>query len=187
MRSARTAAISFAFAVTLLVATGQRLPAQVVVGVRYGQAEGTANYNVGEVNARARVIGRVYASTTFQIIGGTWACAESPANAVRCGYDGYSLTIGPAFGLYDGDRLFLALRGAIGGFVRTGTYGGREYVGDRKLTGSFGLDGEIGVAGPVRLQLGVTYHRIFDGAYENVVGEFPNFTASTAGVGFAFN
>lgn len=182
----RTAAISRAFVSALLVAAAQPLPAQVAVGVRYGQGEGTAVYHVGEVNARVRALGRVYASAAFELIGGNWACVESPLDAIRCGYDGYSISAGPALALHDGDRLFLALSGAIGGFVRTGRYGGDEYVGDGKLTASLGIAGELAVAGPFRLQAGITHRSIFDDVYENAVGESPNFTTLTLGVGFAF-
>lgn len=183
-RVVRAAPASIALALALVLGTGHELRAQVAVGIRVGKAEGTANYDVGEVNARVRAWGPVYGSAAFELIGGAWACTGGTIDAVRCDYDGYSLSVGPALGASEGP-LFVAVRAALGAFVRNSA-GAGEFKGDRHLTGSIGMDGELSIAGSFRLQIGVTHRRIFDRTYDRVVGGVPNYTTLAAGISFVF-
>ena len=155
---------------------------QIAVGVRYGQGEGSANYHIGEINGRAHVIGRFHLMSTFQLIGGTWGCASDPIEDIRCGYDGHSISLGGALAAVDHRNAFVALTGSLGAFVQTGSYAGYQYSDHRHLTGSVGMDADVAVWGPVRLQGSVAHRRIFDETYQRALGKSPHFTGFTAGL-----
>jgi hypothetical protein len=178
--------IRHAVLLAALMSTQVPSSAQVSIGARYGQGGGTTNYNIGELHVRVRAIGPLYVNGAFEIIGGGWACAESSTSSLVCGYDGNSISVGPVVALVDTQRFFIAGRGAVGWFERTGTYGGREYTGSDHATVSVGVDGEVALAGPIRLQVGLTHRRILDEVYEDVTGEVPHLTAFVVGVGLAF-
>lgn len=160
--------------------------AQVGVGVRYGYGRGSAAYNVGEIQARVHAVGYLYATGAFEIIGGNWSCPASPRNAVICGYDGRSVSVGPALALAKSERIYVAARGTVGWFERTGRYGGEEYRGSDHATVSVAMDGEVTLFGPVGIQVGVSHRRIDDGRYRDVTGERPHLTAFTLGIGLVF-
>lgn len=154
--------------------------AQVAVGVRYGQGEGTANYNVGEVHGRIRVWGPGYATVLFQTFGGAWDCVADPA--VSCGYDGHSLSFGGALAVVDIRHFYLGVGANIGGFSRNSSFSDTRNDADRHLTAGAGVDGELRVFGPVRLQAGLAHRRIFDSEYRDSFGRTPHLTSITAGL-----
>lgn len=172
------------YIVTLLTVALAPSPArpQIAAGARIGSAGGTANYMVLEAHARGRAVHNVYLTGAFEVIGGVWACADSPLNAIRCGYDGYSLSLGAAYPLVERRRSFIALTGSSGAFVRTGTYAGREYTGDRHIMVRLGIDGELAILGPIRLQASLAHRRIFDGTYDAAFGHTPNYTGLSVGL-----
>lgn len=180
--------IRFSFlhlSVCLVLVASSIAEAQIGIGVRYGEAEGSANYNVGEISGRFPISGRFSAVGLFQIIGGHWACADGPSDTLRCGYDGHSFSLGAAYAAYASPRAYLGLIATLGQFKRTGTSYAREYSGRQYYTGSIGVDAEVGVWGPVRLIAAITHRRISDRVYVSTFGEQPHLTSLTAGVGIA--
>ena len=167
----------------LILTAPVTLHAQYAIGVRYGQGEGTANYNLGEVNARVHVTGPFYLTSAFQMIGGAWDCLESSADALRCGYDGNTVSLVAAVAAVDSRRAFIALNGGLGGFFRKD---GDPNADNRHLTGNVGIDGEVTVWGPLRIQVAVAHRRIFDADYRSAFGDTPNFTSMTGGLSFVF-
>ena len=180
---ARTLTIAAAVAViSVIVPVESR--AQVAVGVRYGQGEGTANYNVGEIHGRVRVLGPGYATILFQTFGGAWDCVADPT--VSCGYDGSSLSVGGALAVADIRNFYLSVGANIGGFSRNSSFSNSPNDGDRHLTASAGVDSELRVFGPVRLQASVAHRRIFDRQYRASFGRTPHLTSFTAGLSVVF-
>ena len=174
--------MSAVLAALSLTLTHRALWSQIAIGARYGEAWGTANYRVGEVHVRARAVGQIHLTAAFEVIGGTWGCVDSALDAIRCGYDGYTVSVGSAFAVFDEPDGYLALGGSLGAFTRNSSYAGREYKGDRHLSGRLGLDFEATLIAPVRIQGGVGHRRIFDSTYETAVGQEPHFTSFTAGL-----
>ncbi len=158
--------------------------AQTVFGLRYGHGGGSSHYRLAELNTRIHVAKRLYAIANYQIMGGDWACPGGPIEDLRCEYDGNSISVGVATAAIDTRDVFLALNGTVGSFERTG--GSGPYTGQRHFTGSIGVDGEIKVIGPVRVQAGLNHRRVFDSEYRRVFGGSPNVTSITAGLSFVF-
>jgi len=156
--------------------------AQVGLGARMGWAGGSSGYTVLEGHGRVRAFRNVYLTSSFELIGGLWACADSPLNAIRCGYDGHSILVGGAFTLRDTPRTLLALTGGTGVFVRTGTYAGREYTGDRHLIARIGIQGDVRLWGPIRFQAFLGHRQIFDGRYREAFGKNPHYTGLSVGM-----
>lgn len=160
----------------LLTAPAQApLAGQIAVGARYGGGEGIANYNVGELNGRVGVGKRLYVIGGFEMMGGAW-----DLSTYAYGYDGYTISVGGAFATIDSPTFYVGARGTGGLFVRTGG----DFAGSRDFSGSVGVDAEVRIWGPVRLQVGVTHQRIFDGTYQDLFGEYPHLTYATAGLTF---
>jgi hypothetical protein len=162
------------------------LAAQVAIGLRYGQARGSAVYNVGEVHARLHAVGRLFAVAGFEIMGGNWDCPLSPTSSIICGYDGMSISVGPSVAVLTSRSLYVAARIAAGWFQRDGTDGAEEYRGSDHATFSVGIDAEVGLIGPLRFQAGVTHRRVQDALYKAAAGVQPHLTALLFGVGLTF-
>lgn len=162
----------------LAALTSAPASAQTAVGVRFGEGEGSARYNVLELHGRVHATDRFYGIGALQILGAGWAC---PAT-YGCGYDGYTASLGGSVALVDTRTFFVAARGSGGLFVRHESEFGRV----RKLTGSLGVDAEAKLWGSLRVQVGVGHRSIFDGTYRDEVGTFPHVTALTVGIGAVF-
>jgi len=152
--------------------------AQHAVGFRYGRGDGTARYNIAEMNGRYQVISRVYITAIAQFIGGNWACTSSPVDLIRCNYDGTTVGLGAAVAPIDSRRVFVALNAGFGGFFRKNV----RTRGYRRWTGSIGADAEFAIWDPIRLQVGYARRKMFDGEYRELVGVDPHFTSITAGL-----
>jgi hypothetical protein len=161
----------------------QSLEGQVAVGVRYGNGQGTAKYNVGEVTARARAVRAFYVTGSFQIIGGYWACTGGSVSELRCGYDGSSISLGAAYAFLDAPNVYFAVGGGVGSFLRTG---GGAYSGERHFTGNVSGDVELRIWGPFRIQLGLSHRRIFDDVYSAAFDTSPHLTSGAGGLSFVF-
>jgi hypothetical protein len=178
--------LRFVVIATVMLIAPVPLAAQFAVGARYGEARGSAVYHVGEVHARLHVVGRLAAVGVFEIMGGNWACPLSPTTSIICGYDGRSISLGPSLALFTMGRMSLAARATAGWFERTGTHGDDEYHGSDHATLGLGIDAELGVVGPLRLQAAVTHRRIYDRVYENAAGVQPHLTAVMFGLVVGF-
>jgi hypothetical protein len=159
------------------------LHSQVAVGLRYGQGNGSGIYNVGEITTRLHAFNAFYVTGTFQIIGGHWACPGGDTFELRCGYDGNSISLGAAYAPVDASNIYVAVGGGVGSFLRTGS---QDYSGERHFTGNVGVDAEVRVWGPFRIQLGVVHRRIYDDVYSAAFDESPNLTSVTGGLSFVF-
>lgn len=153
---------------------------QVVVGAGLGWGEGTGHYHLSQIHARVGLPGPAFAIGEVEGIGGAWACAGGSLEALRCGYDGFSLSLGAGAALISSDRFHLAPHVAIGRFQR---YGRGEYGGDVSMTGSAGVSAQLRLFGVFHLQGGIRHRQIFDDRYRRNFDEYPHFTAATLGLG----
>lgn len=177
----------FTLMLPLLIGLPHPIQAQVAVGARVGSGGGSAGYMIGEVSGRVHLKQSVYVSAGYEMMGGgVWACAESPLEAIRCGYEGNTVAAGVGYAPIDTPSLHVGGRVLVGRFTRTGTYGGREYRGSKYPTASAGVDLELRVWGPIRIQGGILHRQVFDGLYRGATGQNPHFTAVSLGLTFAF-
>ena len=156
--------------------------AQLALGARIGVAGGSHAYMVLEGHGRVHTMDNVYLTVNVETMGGVWACSESPLEDIRCGYDGNSFLLGAAFAPVDRRKTFLAVSGGIGAFVRTSSYSETQYNGIPHLAARLGLEGEVRIIGPVRLQAAIAHRRIFDATYAEAVGYNPHYTGLSVGL-----
>jgi hypothetical protein len=177
---------TLAFSLVCVLVLDCSLHGQVAIGARLGSGGGSAGYTVGEVNARIRIVRSVHFTVGYEVMGGLWACAGSPLNEIRCGYDGNTVAAGIAFAPIDVPRVYGAARALIGRFERTGRYAGRQYRGTTHGTAAIAVDLELRIWGPLRIAGGFLHRQIFDGLYRDAIGTFPHFTAFNVGLTLAF-
>lgn len=166
-------------AAIFILAAPAALQAQHAIGVRWGKGDGTAQYSVSEMNARFQAKGRLYITGLVQFIEGDWACAGTPADLLRCEYDGTIASLGVALAAIQSRNVYVGLNGGGGGFVRT-HYQLRRAA--KHWTGNIAAEAEVSVWEPIRIQVAIAHRRIFDGQYRDAFGERPNFTSITGGV-----
>jgi hypothetical protein len=174
--------LAFAFLLTLQGS----LYGQAAFGARLASGGGTGNYMLGEIHGRIRLQRSIHLAAGYDVMGGVWACPDSPVHRIRCGYDGNTIGAGVAFAPIDAPRVYGAVRAMIGRFERTGTYAGREYTGTSHGSATIGIDLEIRLRGPLRIAGGFLHRQIFDGLYRDAIGTFPHLTALSVGLTFAF-
>ena len=176
--------ILLAFA--LLVILQGPLHGQVAFGARLASGGGTASYMLGQIHGRIRLQRSIHLAAGYDVMGGLWACPDSPVDRIRCGYDGNTIGAGIAYAPIDVPKVYGAVRAMIGRFERTGRYGGSEYIGTSHATATIDVDLEIRLWGPMRIAGGLLHRQIFDGLYRDTLGTFPHLTALSVGLTFAF-
>ena len=177
-RMARVAASVLFFVIGMAANVG----AQTVIGARLGFGGGSADYTIGEVHGRVGLTRVLGLAASYEVMGGKWACVDSPRDALRCGYDGRTISVGGVLAPRSLTRIHGTVRLLIGRFERTGAYAGPQYRGSTHFTAALGADLERRIVGPVMLQLGLIHRQIFDGPYRDTIGGYPHVTAVVVGL-----